>query len=304
MPRGFRRGMSSSLISKPSRRANQAGLLDEAEELRLIRAYRRSGDETALHRLVVTHLNLVRSIAKRVPHAAHQADDLINEGVIGFIKAVDNFDETKDCRLSTIASFHVKAHMQDFAINNMSAVRPFNSRNQRKVFFHMRSLLPKDVATGDRLMSAEETQVIANRLSVTSDDVNYVAQRLAGGDLSLNGTVPNGDGDGAELADVLPDAAPHPEDELILKDERQRWTVQVRVAMGKLPNREKYILAERRLKDPPTPLEVLAAVYGISKGRVSQIEQQAMDRLKSIVEADKEASRPHPATRKFVHRRN
>jgi RNA polymerase sigma-32 factor len=296
--------MSSSLFASLGRRANQAGLLDEAEELRLIRSYRRNGDAAALDRLVVAHLGLIMSCAKRIPNAGQHADDLINEGVIGFIKAVENFDEAKGCRLSVIAKFHVKAHMQDFAISNMSAVQPFNSRDQRKVFFHMRKLLPEEVATGDRLMSQAETQAIAARLSVASEDVTYVAQRLAGGDLSLDRTVTNEDGDGAHLADTLADAAPHPEDELILKDEHQRWTVQVRVAMGKLPNREKFILAERRLKDPPTSLEVLAAMHGVSKGRISQIEQQAMERLKSIIAADKEAAKPYPPTRKFVHRRN
>lgn len=304
MPLGHRRGMSTSLFATLGRRATQAGLLDESEELRLIRAYRFNGDAAALNRLVETHLNLIAACARRIPCARQHKDDLINEGVIGFISAVENFDESKRCRLSVIAKFHVKARMQDFAISNMSPVQPFNSRGQRKVFFHMRKLMSKDAATGDRLMTAEETLAIAERLSVTSDDVTFVAQRLSGGDLSLDRTVTGEDGDGTPLADTIPDDAPHPEDELILKDEHKRWSAQFRNAMGKLPNREKYILAERRLKDPPTSLEVLASICGLSKGRISQIEQQAMERLKSIIAADKEASKSARAAGKFAHQRN
>jgi len=293
--------MSSSVFASLGRRASQVGLLEEAEELRLIRAYKRTGDKNALHRLVEAHLGMIMGCARRSKGSARHAEDYVNEGVIGFIRAIELFDETKGARLSTIAKFHVMARMSEYALENMSSVPTYGGRNQRAAYLHMRKHMAEDVASGDRLMTHEETQKIANRLGIDSEDVTYVAQRMAGGDVSIDGHVATGSGEKAALAEILADTAPHPEDELILKDELQKNSLRMRLAMGKLPKREAFILAERRLKDPPVPLEHLAAMYGISKGRISQIEQQAITMLKEIL-----ASSPAPEerrTRRIVHRR-
>jgi len=273
--------MSTAILASLAKKVGQTSLLDEAEEVDLIRAYRETGDTAALERLVRSHLPLIFGCARRLKVDPQFVEDLINEGVIGFIRAVDNFDETKGRRLNVLAKFHVKARMADFVLANLSQVRPAPARGERNRFLHIRKLVEQ--VEEDRLMSPEETSSVAQQFAISdpegvkTPDVGTTWRRVHSFESR------SFDGETTNLLDVIPDESPHPEDVLIEKDERESWTRQMRLAMTMLQERERRVLFARRLKDPPTPLELLAAEFGVSKGRISQIEQQAFERLKSFI---------------------
>jgi len=247
-------------------------MLGEAEELTLIRAYKLDGDKAALQKLIESHLWLIIGCAKKIASNGSLIEDLINEGVLGFIRAVENFEEDKNRRLSVIAKFHVKAWMQEYTLQNFSPVKPFNSRKQRRAFFHFK----KHSGAADRLMTAEERSALAVELGIEDHEIAFVSARIEGGDIAVS--------------DTLIDEAPLPDDHLIMKDERITWTMRMRVALSLLPDRERQILAARRLKEPPIPLQTLAEQFHLSRGRISQIEGEAFEKLKSyVMETD-----PHP----------
>lgn len=302
--------MSSKAFSVLGKRARQADILDRDEELRLIRIYNDRSSPTdlrtrALNRLVETHLKLIISIAVQMGkiYGDQHREDFVNEGTLGFINAIKKFDETKGFRLNTFARWDIKATMQSYAIDNLSSVR-VASREQKRTFLHFKKV---QRSTEAEHMTVEETRTIARKLGVNSEDVEIVAQRLSG-DLSLDMPAPTADGRAAPLSETIADSAPLPEDELIAKDELRDRTAKVNNAMMFLPNRERFILAERRLKDPPTPLENLAAMYNVSKGRISQIEQQAVVHLCQIMEELERAERGErshgPPAKKFMRARN
>lgn len=280
------------------------GGLDEAEELRLIRRVKATGDKAASDRLVESHKALILGCVKRLGLSKDSLDnikdDLYNEGVLGLISAIANFDETKGRRLSAIAKFHVRAHMTDFVLANMSAVRPVNSRGQRAAFYHVRRLRGTEVTD-------EESRKIAETIGVEVADVRFVAGRLSGADVSLDGFVGGGDSQGMSLSEVIADEAPHQEELLIEKDEKESWARKMRTALALLPERERDILTGRRLTDPPVSIETIANRYAISKGRVTQIEQQAFGRLKALIERDgaerRQLPEPSLVPARVFHRR-
>jgi RNA polymerase sigma-32 factor len=251
-------------------------MLSEADELNLIRDYQQNGNKDARAKLIESHLWLIISCAKKIPLGKNFVDDLISEGVFGFMRAVDLFDAGMNRRLSVIATFHVKARMQDYALRNMSSVKPFNSRKQRRVFFHFKKLQ----GDGDRLLTAEERNALAVELGVDDNDIAFVTSRLSGGDVHLDRKI--GDTE-MLLSDTIADDAPLPDDRLIAKDESVTWTMHMRVALSTLPDREREILAARRLLDPPTSLNDLAEKFKVSKGRISQIETAAFEKLKNYI---------------------
>lgn len=252
-------------------------MLDAADELELVRRYR-NGDMSALHRLIESHLWLMISCARKIPMGDHVVEDLINEGVIGFIRAVEIFDETMNRRLNVIASYYVKSRMQDYALRNISSIKPFNSRAQRRAFFHFRKLK----GAGDRLLTDEERNALAVELGVEDSDIAFVSSRLSGADVNLDRKVVVGDSE-MSISDTIADDAPLPDDRLIMKDERVSWTMRMRAALSMLPDRERQILSARRLLDPPASLQDLATQYNLSRGRISQIESAAFEKLKAHI---------------------
>lgn len=267
-------GTSSASLKSLTQHVSKIRMLSEADELSLIHDYKTNGNKAALQKLIESHLGLIINCAKKIPLGAGFIEDLINEGVLGFIRAVENFEENKNRRLSVIAKFHVKAWMQDYALLNLSPVKPFNSRKQRRAFFHFK----KNSGSADRLMTAEERNALAVELGIDDSEIAFVSARLDGGDVSVS--------------DTLVDEAPLPDDRLIMKDERISWTMRMRVALSLLPDRERDILSARRLKEPPISLQTLAEQFNVSKGRISQIESEAFEKLKRyVMETEAQPSR-------------
>lgn len=260
-------------------RVSKFRMLEEAEELDLIRSYRTRGNMSALHTLIESHLWLIVSCAKKIPLGGSVIEDLVNEGVIGFMRAVDLFDETMNRRLSVIATYHVKARMQDYCLRNLSSVKPFNSRKQRRAFLHF----TKFRGAEDRLLTPEERSALAVELGVDDADIAFVSARMsAGADVHLDKKVMIGD-DELTISDSIPDQAPLPDDNLIMKDEKAVFAMRMRAALNKLPDRERRILAARRMLDPPTRLQDLADEFNVSTGRISQIEKAAFEKFKEYI---------------------
>ena len=264
-------------------------LLERDHELDLARAWRDDGDQDALHELVRSYTRLVVAMASRFRNYGLPMGDLIQEGNIGLMQAAARFEPDREVRFSTYASWWIRSAIQDYILRNWSIVRTGTTAAQKSLFFNLRRLRARIEGGANGRLDEEGRQKIATELKVNMSDVRDMEGRMSGHDQSLNATVSDKSED--EWQSFLADDRPNPEDVVIgMKDSqtRSKWLAE---ALGDLTDREQLIIRERHLGEQTVTLEDLGKELGVSKERVRQLEQRAMDKLKTslsrhIVEID------------------
>ena len=265
----------------------KAELLDAETELRLAYAWRDQRDEQALHRLITAYMRLAISMASKVRRYGAPMNDLIQEASLGLMKAADKFDPDRGVRFSTYAVWWIKASIQDHVMRNWSMVRTGSTSSQKSLFFNLRRVqakLEREAAQrGERLDRHQLRQRVATEVGVPLADVEMMEGRLSGSDYSLNATQ-SSDEDGREWIDALEDdgvqAAEVVEDAHDAAHLRD-WLIK---ALQALNPRERFIVAERKLREESRTLESLGVELGLSKERVRQLEAAAFAKMRRSLE--------------------
>lgn len=261
-------------------------LLEAGEEYMLAHRFADHGDTEAAHKLVTSHLRLVAKIAMGYRFYGLPVSDLISEGNVGLMRAVKKFEPERGFRLATYAMWWIKAAINEYVLNSWSLVKVGTVAAQKKLFFNLRKMKAKLGLYEEGDIPREAAEQIAKRLDVTTKDVIDMNRRLSRSDASLNQMVAE-DGD-VERQDLLVDDKPSQETVLMDKEDRVLGASLLRNAMTTLTERERRIIAERRLVDNPRTLEEIGAEYGISRERVRQIENRAFAKLqKSVITASR-----------------
>jgi RNA polymerase sigma-32 factor len=256
-------------------------LLEDDEEFRLARRWREHSDRAAADRLVQSHLRLVVSVAANYRGYGLPIAELVSEGSIGLMQAVERFDPDKGFRLATYAIWWIKAAIQQYIIRSTSLVKIGTTTNQRRLFFNLRKAKSRIAVLDDGDMRSDQVALIAARLDVAEQDVIEMNRRLSG-DVSLS--VPVGDeSDSISWQDKLADEAPNPEDILSGQDELANGRAALTEALTTLSDRERRIFVSRRLADQPRRLEEIAGELGVSRERVRQIEMTAFEKIRRFV---------------------
>merc|ERR1711916_269727 len=193
-------------------------------------------------------------------------------------------------RLATYAMWWIRASIQEYILRSWSLVKLGTTAAQKKLFFNLRRLKGEIQAMEYGDLRPENVAEIARRLDVTEEEVISMNRRMNGGDASLNAPIGGVDGDG-EWMDWLSDDEQKDQAEAYADNDEFSTRMQLlERAMGGLNEREKHIIAERRLKDDPTTLEELSSVYNVSRERIRQIEVRAFEKLqKAMREAAQES---------------
>ncbi|QGX97341.1 RNA polymerase factor sigma-32 [Roseovarius faecimaris] len=270
-----------------SRTAMKAELLDAETELKLAYAWRDHRDEEALHRLIKAYMRLAISMAAKFKRYGAPMNDLIQEAGLGLMKAADKFDPDRGVRFSTYAVWWIKASVQDYVMRNWSMVRTGSTSAQKSLFFNMRrvqaQLEREAFAQGEELDRHQLREMIAQEVGVPLRDVEMMEGRLSGSDFSLNATQSSED-EGREWLDTLEDEGPRG-DQMVEEDHDlgtlRGWLGE---AMGKLNDRERFIIRERKLRDEPRTLESLGEELKLSKERVRQLEAAAYVKMRKHLE--------------------
>jgi RNA polymerase sigma-32 factor len=257
-------------------------LLQPEEEYMLAKRFQEHGDPEAAAKLVTSHLRLVAKIAMGYRGYGLPASELISEGNIGLMQGVKKFEPDRGFRLATYAMWWIRASIQEYILRSWSLVKMGTTAAQKKLFFNLRRMKSQIDAFEDGDLSPEHVTKIATDLGVTEEEVTSMNRRMAmGGDTSLNVMVGE-DGD-AQWQDWLVDNDPLQDERLADSQEKEVRHDMLTQAMDALNDREKHILAERRLADDPKTLEELSQVYGVSRERVRQIEVRAFDKLQKAM---------------------
>jgi len=272
-------------------------MLDIESEQALVKRWREKRDQKALDQLVGSHLRLVIKLARGYRGYGLPLEDLIAEGNLGLMQAIERFDPTRGFRLNTYAIWWIKAQLQDYVMRASSLVRMGTTAAQKRLFFNLRRLSAShgELQGGD--LSPETVAEIAEELGVRKQEVIEMSRRMSGRDASLNERV-DADGD-AERQDFLVDERATQETILVERDEAAKRLGLLEKALGSLTPRERQIVVERRLSDEPPTLEDLGIHFGVSRERVRQLEARALDKLGKAVRSEL----PQPRTPRLVRGR-
>ncbi|MDK9720469.1 MAG: RNA polymerase sigma factor RpoH [Rhodospirillales bacterium] len=256
-------------------------VLTVEEEYMLAKRLAEHGDVDAAHRLVTSHLRLVAKIAYGFKNYGLPMADLIAEGNIGLMRAVKKFEPERGFRLATYAMWWIKASITEHVLQSWSLVKIGTAAAQKKLFFNLKRMKQALGVSDQADLEPSHVKSIAEKLDVSQNDVVTMNRRLFGRDSSLN--LPVRTDSDLERQDLLADEADDPEMLVAGRQERRQGLAWLKSGLAVLDERERHVIAERRLKDDPSTLEELAAHFGISRERVRQIEVKAFDKLKKAV---------------------
>ena len=258
-------------------------MLSAEEELALSLRWRDRQELAAAHKLVTSHLRLVAKMAMGYRGYGLPVGELIGEGNVGLMQAVQRFDPDRGFRLATYAMWWIRAALNEYVLRSWSLVKMGTTAAQKKLFFNLRRLKGQMQAIDDGDLQPEQVSKIARMLDVPEQDVVNMNRRLAAPDHSLNAPVRQ-DSEG-EWQDWLVDESESQETTIAEREELTGRKALLSEALTTLNERERHILIERRLKDNPTTLEELSQQYGISRERVRQIEVRAFEKLQKAMKA-------------------
>lgn len=258
-------------------------ILSQEEEFNLAKAYRQSKDEKLAYKLITSHLRLVVKVVVKYKGYGLPINEMISEGNIGLLYAVDKFEPEKGFRFSTYALWWIKASVQKYILNSWSLVKLGTTSAQKKLFFNLRKIKNKLNLMDDREMSQTVISSIAKSLDVSEQNVLDMNTRLKSHDGSLNIVLDESGGGNTELLDFIADSRPNQEDAFSYSEMMKYRRGLFNQALGCLNPREKDILFKRRLIDKCMTLEDLSQCYNISKERVRQIELNSIKKITKAV---------------------
>lgn len=251
--------------------------LEREQEYQLAKSWREHGDRKAADQIVTSHLRLAAKIAISYRGYGLPASELISEGSIGLMQAVNRFDPEMGVRFSSYAIWWIKAAIHDYILRSWSLVKLGTTANQKKLFFKLRSAKARIAAFDNAGLRPEQVAALATNLGVTDQEVVDMNGRLAG-DTSLNAPVREGE-QASELQDYLVDEGPSPETLVLNHDEMNHRHAALARAMAVLDKRERRIFEARHLSEDPPTLEDLAIEFQVTRERIRQIDVRAYDKV-------------------------
>lgn len=249
--------------------------LTREEEQELARRYQETGDREALFRLITANLMLVVRIALTFRRAARNLLDLIQEGNVGLLQAMERFDPDVGVRLPTYAAYWVRAYMVKYLLDNVRLVRVGTTNARRRLLRNLRKEKQRLELQGFEV----GPKLLAEHFGVSEADVIDVQSALSSSDLSLD--APIGEEGDQHFADVLADRDAAGVDDQVARRELQE---RVEAALGRfregLAERDLLLLDERILSESPLTLNEIGERFGTTREAVRQAEVRLMARLK------------------------
>lgn len=284
---------SKQLIPKPERalvpgdplrrylaEVSKFPILTEEVEKKLMANYQATGDREAARQLVGSHLRLVVKIAMEYRSAYWNLMDLIQEGNLGLVTAIQKFNPEKGTRLGYYATWWIRAFILKYILDNFRLIKIGTTKTQRKLFYNLMQEKRKIESMGIK----PSTQMLAERLDVPQYEIEEMSKRLSQSEAHLDAPVGSGDSE-AVLSDFIADDDV-PLDEKLAKEEIQdKFQEKLAEFAKELKPREQKILQERLLAEVPLTLQHIADEYGISKERARQIEERIIGKLRDYFTA-------------------
>ncbi len=260
--------------------ANSFPILSQEEEISLARRLRDENDINAAQQLILSHLRFVIAIARGYKGYGLPQADLIQEGNVGMMKAVKRFDPERGVRLVSFAVHWVKAEIHEFIMRNWRLVKIATTKQQRKLFFNLRSM-----KQGLDTMNPHEVDAMAEKLGVKTEEVVEMEKRFSGSDVSLEPLSDDDDDNYSPIAYLTNGA--EPSQELESKQSKHLRGENLKHSLESLDERSRRIIEARWLREKDTAtLHDLADEMGVSAERIRQIEAKAIQKMRGVMTSD------------------
>lgn len=261
-------------------------ILTPENEYDLAVKYKATHDPKIAQQLINSHLRLVVKVVSKYKGYGLPVSEMISEGNIGLLYAINKFEPEKGFRFSTYALWWIKASIQKYILNSWSLVKIGTTAAQKKLFFNLRKIKNRLNLMDDRELSHDVLGGIAASLDVSVQEVTDMNMRLKAHDGSLNAVIDSSSDNGSEWIDFISDSKPNQEEKLAYSETMTYRNRLFNQALGCLNPREKDILFKRRLVDKSVTLDDLSKTYDISKERVRQIELNSIKKIRKAIFAE------------------
>ncbi len=271
---------TQDLLSRYMAEIRKYPLLDAEEEQKLTRAYKETKDPEIGYRLVTANLRLVVKIAFEYRRSWTNVLDLIQEGNIGLAQALEKFDPLRGIRFTSYAQYWIRAYILQYIMNNISLVRIGSTRSGRKLFYQLQKERKKLLAQGIN----PAPKLLAERLDVPEEEVEWVSARMSNRDISLDAPV-GSDSDGRSVSEIITgDEVTDPEAEVGTKEAAEKLRLALEAFGDTLTDkRDKTIWTKRLLSQDPVSLAELGQEFGVSKERIRQLEERLKNRARAFL---------------------
>lgn len=256
-------------------------LLSREQESELAKKYYETKDPQLAQTLVKSNLRFVVKIAAEYAKFSSKLIDVIQEGNVGLMHAVKEFNPYKGNRLITYAVWWIRGYIQEYLMRQFSMVRIGTTANQRKLFYQ----LQKQKQELEKMSSPENVALLSHRLGIPEDEITEMAKRLSSRDVSLDKPSHHDDDSSTPLSSLL-----KKEDGSLPLDEQMALDEQIALLMSaveklksSLNEKEKIVLDERVLSDEPLTLQEIGDKYGITREAVRQTEVRLMKKIKETM---------------------
>jgi RNA polymerase sigma-32 factor len=252
-------------------------ILTKEQEQELALKLYEEDDLDAARQLVIHHLRFVVHIARSYQGYGLPLGDIIQEGNVGLMKAVDKYDPHRGVKLVSFAVHWIKAEIHEYILKNWRLVKIATTKAQRKLFFNLRS--KKKTL---EWLTKEEAENIAKDLNVEVKDVLHMEKRLSANDTPFDAPSDTSDSDDQIMSpsQYLEDSAANPADLVEAEQTMEFHNDELLDALKSLDDRSKDIILRRYLTDTKVTLHELADEYQVSAERIRQIENGALKKLK------------------------
>jgi RNA polymerase sigma-32 factor len=250
-------------------------LLTREQEQKLATHYFETKDPKAAQALVTANLRFVVKVAAEYSKFGAKLIDLVQEGNIGLMHAIREFNPYKGVRLITYAVWWIRGYIQEYLMRQYSLVRIGTTQNQRKLFYQLK----REKESLDALGEGQDFKQLSEKLGIPEEEIREMKNRLSGRDISLDR--PLDDDTKSTLGDLQrsKDAMPLDED-LALREQLALLREKIDEIRPELSQRELIILDERLLADDPLTLQEIGEKYKITREAVRQMEVRVISKIK------------------------
>lgn len=251
-------------------------ILSQAEEKSLAIKYFETKDAEAASQLVKANLRFVIKIATEYSRLGSKMIDLIQEGNVGLMHAVREYNPYKGVRLITYAVWWIRGYIKEYLLKNYSQVKIATTQSQKKLFYNLQKEIRKLETEGFQ----PTVKLLSQRLAVPEKDVKTMQLRMSSQEVPIHHPLTMTENSHIQNS-IDDDSNENAIDEnLALKEQLSLLKNHIDEIRPHLNDKELYILDHRFLSDHPLTLSQIGQTYQISKERVRQIEKQLLQKLR------------------------
>lgn len=247
--------------------------LSEEEEQKLLETFKLENCLKSAHKLIMSQLKTVIFLARQYKNYGLSEEDLVQEGNIGLMKAVKNFDIQHKVRLYTYALVWIKAEMQSFILKNWKIVKIGTTKNLKKLFFNFKSIQKEMIDLNIDKKQLIET--ISQKLNVSKEEVKEIQNYFYNSEVEIDLNYENDEKPAFELIEEVT-----PETLYIEYKDSEKENNLVKKALSILNEKQSKVIQLRYYTEDKKTHKEIAEMLGISSERVRQIENEALVKLK------------------------